>query len=415
LLPLVVPKVMEFKDFAETTAFNEIARIISALSVADERIVEELKVTGNGRVPKKYKRKRIINLVAEDGLPIGLNISLTKFADAISVRAWEKVARMNWRPFDEARKFVRKLGLKGQTDWVEYCSSGQRPADIPAAPETVYTDWIDWGDWLGTGRTRRKRSFEDARAFARSLKLKSVAEWQRYCSSGKKPNDIPRKPFQAYAKRGWISWGDWLGTGTIASRLFKYLSFEKARTFVRSLGLGSQKEWLAYCRSGKKPVDIPQSPWKAYPDKWIDLFDWLGNGQARRNQKAFRPFEIARAFVRRLGIKTIKEWLAYCESGKKPHDIPKWPSGPYAKDWIDWADWLGSNQIQARGKWRPFKEARVFVRSLGLKSNQEWRVYLRSRKKPNDIPANPPRPYRKDWISWQDWLGTDDISLKQAA
>jgi len=184
---------------------------------------------------------------------------------------------------------------------------------------------------------------------------------------------------------------------------------------VRKLGLKSQKEWLKYCRSGEKPVDIPQSPWNVYPDDWIDLFDWLGGSQARRNPEAYRPFKDARAFARRLGIKTIKRWAAYCESGKKPNDIPKWPSGPYAKDWIDWADWLGSNQVQARGKWRPFKEARAFVRSLGLKSNQEWRAYLRSGRKPYDIPANPPRPYRKDWISWQDWFGTDDISLKQAA
>ena len=39
---------------------------------------------------------------------------------------------------------------------------------------------------------------------------------------------------------------------------------------MRKLGLKSQKEWLKYCRSGEKPVDIPQSPWNVYPDDWID-------------------------------------------------------------------------------------------------------------------------------------------------
>src|SRR5262249_26921293 len=41
LLPLVVPENMTFKHFAETSAFNEVARIISALSIADTRIVDE--------------------------------------------------------------------------------------------------------------------------------------------------------------------------------------------------------------------------------------------------------------------------------------------------------------------------------------------------------------------------------------
>src|SRR5437867_205323 len=37
--------------------------------------------------------------------------------------------------------------------------------------------------------------------------------------------------------------------------------FEEARAFVHSLGLESEFEWRAYCKSGKKPEDIPASPW----------------------------------------------------------------------------------------------------------------------------------------------------------
>ena len=47
--------------------------------------------------------------------------------------------------------------------------------------------------------------------------------------------------------------GDWLGTGTVARRLRQYRSFKEARAFVRSLGLKSEAEWCAYCKSGKKP------------------------------------------------------------------------------------------------------------------------------------------------------------------
>ena len=54
--------------------------------------------------------------------------------------------------------------------------------------------------------------------------------------------------------------GDWLGTGTVATHLRQYRSFKEARAFVRGLGLKSEAEWRDYCKSGKKPDDIPANP-----------------------------------------------------------------------------------------------------------------------------------------------------------
>jgi hypothetical protein len=46
--------------------------------------------------------------------------------------------RGNWRSFEEAREFVRTLGLKGQEEWKLYYRSGQKPHDIPSTPWMVY-------------------------------------------------------------------------------------------------------------------------------------------------------------------------------------------------------------------------------------------------------------------------------------
>jgi hypothetical protein len=55
-----------------------------------------------------------------------------------------------WRPFEEAREFVRGLGLKGWQEWKTYSKSGQRPDDIPGQPDKVYKgEWLGMGDWLG--------------------------------------------------------------------------------------------------------------------------------------------------------------------------------------------------------------------------------------------------------------------------
>jgi len=46
-----------------------------------------------------------------------------------------------YRSFNEAKKFVRSLGLKNQKEWRDYCNSGQKPEDIPTSPEKVYSEW----------------------------------------------------------------------------------------------------------------------------------------------------------------------------------------------------------------------------------------------------------------------------------
>ena len=46
----------------------------------------------------------------------------------------------------------------------------------------------------------------------------------------------------------------------------KFRDFESAREFARKLNLKGQREWFEYCKSGKKPVDIPSQPWKVYKE-----------------------------------------------------------------------------------------------------------------------------------------------------
>ena len=137
--------------------------------------------------------------------------------------------KKKFRPFKKARKFVRALGLKSHKEWRDYCMGelagmAPKPEDIPAGPNKTYKDrgWKDWGDWLGTGTiapfNREYRPFEEAREFARTLKLRSSIEWREYCKGeleGRvpKPEDIPASPRNTYKDHGWQGFRDWLGTG----------------------------------------------------------------------------------------------------------------------------------------------------------------------------------------------------------
>lgn len=256
--------------------------------------------------------------------------------------AWfaEIVARprgAGFLPFEEARSFVRSLGLKTYTEWEAYRPS--KPTNIPALPQQIYKDagWVNMGDWLGTGHTRERLPFEEARAFVHSLHLKGWDYWRAYCKSGKKPANIPASPHKKYKDTGWVGFGDWVGTGRKASAGF--LSFEKARAFVRNLGLTN---WTDYCKSGKRPRRIPSNPSRVYKGKgWINWSDWLGCTRQHLPWKKVLPFEEARAFVRSLKL-TSHEWRAYCKSGKEPFNIPSAPNVCYKDNWVSWRDWVGT-------------------------------------------------------------------------
>jgi hypothetical protein len=275
--------------------------------------------------------------------------------------------RGGWQPFKKARAFVRRLGFRSHMEWREYCGSGRKPKDVPSNPDRVYaqTGWISWGDWLGTGsvatRLRKHLSFAKARAFVRRLDLNSFAEWREYCKSGTKPKSIPAQPDRTYADAGWSGWGDWLGTKTVATRLRKHRSFTEARTFVRSLGLKSQKGWREYIKSRTKPVDIPRAPDHVYAGAgWVGYGDWLGTGTVAPRLRQYQPFKKARAFARSLGLKSQAEWIHYCKTDKKPHDVPAYPGQTYAQTgWAGMGDWLGTGRVAAPR--RRESEARTVV------------------------------------------------------
>ena len=200
--------------------------------------------------------------------------------------------------FNKARAFVSSLELKNREEWVMYCKgeiSGlqPKPKDIPKAPALTYKGkgWQGWGDWLGTGAIanfdRKYWPFKKARAFVHLLKLNSNADWRRYCKGEMlelppKPKNIPVAADVIYRDEGWQGWGDWFGTGIIATQVRSYLSFKEARAFAHSLNLKRTADWAKYCKGeipGRrpKPENIPSDPARTYADKgWISWPDWLG-------------------------------------------------------------------------------------------------------------------------------------------
>ena len=160
----------------------------------------------------------------------------------------------------------------------------------------------------------------------------------------KKPSDIPSNPDKAYKNKGWIDWGDWVGTGRVANKKKEYWTFEEARAFVHSLGLKSVSEWKEYYKS-HKPAHLPHTPSRQYKNKgWISWPDWLGTDTVAPQNKQYRSFKEAKEFVHELGLASQSEWFEYTRFGSLPPDIPIAPhlSRQYKNEWKGWGDWLGT-------------------------------------------------------------------------
>jgi superfamily II DNA or RNA helicase len=255
--------------------------------------------------------------------------------------------------------------------------------------------------------------FEEARRFVHNLHLNNFLEWREYCKSTNRRNDIPSSPEVVYRTNGWRSWGDWLGTGRKSPFKGKFMPFQEARRYIHSLHLKSQTQWNLYCKSGKRPRNIPSSPSRTYCEEWKGWGDWLGTGIIANQNKEYYSFVQARKLVHSLGLKSRTEWRKFVKSSEKPENLPSNPARTYKQHWKGFGDWLGTGTVAVfNRKFRPFEEARKFARSLALKSQTEWAEYCKLNKLPAEIPTSPRRTYSSKWKGWGDWLGTGRIALQ---
>jgi len=277
--------------------------------------------------------------------------------------------QMEFRSFDEARIFVRELGLNSSTEWIAYCKGDypkltKKPDDIPHSVARHYQDsgWVSYKDFLMDEAKQVSYSkflpYDQAKAFVNKLGLKNVMQWQRYLKGQfpelpPKPKNIPSNPTSIYQGEGWVGMGDWLDNGAFPYANKDYRSFKEARLFVRSLGLITSQEWVAYCQGElenlpEKPIDIPANVVKQYEKKgWKGFKDFLDTKKNRGILKESLVYGEARKVARTVGIEEAAEWLDYCKGklkkkyGIKPKNIPVHPEVVYLRDgWKGMKDWL---------------------------------------------------------------------------
>lgn len=382
--------------------------------------------------------------------------------------------------FEESRQFAQKLNLKSKDQWFNWHKEN-KPKDIPASVSLVYKNrgWISWGDFLGTGReadqykTQHYLSYKDAKVYLSTLNFKSEEEFLNWCKTDKKPIFIPHKARRYYANRGWISMGDFLSNGNTHAK--EWLPYEDAQKFVQSQNLCSQREYQSWCKSDKRPLNIPTHPTETYIKEWTCWGDFLGykpktshgekiisfflqsNNIDYKRQYTFKdcrmtnplPFDVAIFVNDKLvacieyqgvqhylsvpyygGDKALKEnqikdriKREYCESNNiqlliisyQQHDKIEDLTQQFLSTILNKSNLniFGRELIEFNPDWLSFEDAKKSIKYLNLTQKQFVKLGVNGR--PNGMPSFPPQAYKdKGWISWGDFLGTGRIQSAKA-
>ena len=121
------------------------------------------------------------------------------------------------------------------------------------------------------------RSFEDAKKYVQKLKIGSVKEWEEHYETGKLPDDIPRAPEGVY-KKEWKGWGDFTGSGRLSpkeqSKLWLPIEEAKivARDIAKKLGIKTKEEWITAYRNGQLPKNLPVNLANVYDPTYKERF-----------------------------------------------------------------------------------------------------------------------------------------------
>ena len=402
LIPLIIPENENATEAAKDTAFEEIVATIRALATQDTRIIEYLRAISSGTIPKGGSPVDGITKIN-----VLTKVNEEEFNKSIQLKVWDRVAFGNWKPYEEVKKYAQSLKLKTSKEWYEHKKSSNVPIDVPYDVAQVYAKQFEgWGKFLGTGFVafylRNYRSYEEAKKYAQSLKLKNHIEWKQYCKSKNFPKNIPFTPDGVYKKQ-FEGWGKFLGTGFVQFNKRKYLTYNKAKKYAQSLKLKGSIEWWSHTKSSNFPKDIPKAPRSVYAKQFEGWSEFLG-------YKSWISYEKATEYVQSLKLTNQKEWLSYTKSKNFPKDIPKAPDKFY-KEFKSIGDFLGTESVATYlRKYRSYKEAKKYAQSLKFENGKDWFKYSKSKNFPKDIPANPNRVYKNEFKGMGDFLGTGVVA-----
>jgi hypothetical protein len=316
----------------------------------------------------------------------------------------------------------KRLNKTKKHRWINKILNDGKELEIVVLEKVRYDDWqikeIFWINKFknndltnhtkgGCGGTTKKyllSYFEVKNWVEENLSnIKSQTQWNKIKKD--LPFFIPKKPNVVYEKNGWVNWADFLNSNNISNKLKKFISYDEAKIWLKNnLNIKNQNDWSYSTKNNLIPEFIPKSPEHVYKNSgWINWADFLNSNNISpviKNKNYLSLYDLKKIAIDN-NIKSKKGWVDYVKSLNN-EKIPQSPQKTYKnKGWVSWLDFLSKPEK----KFMSFNEAKLVVFNLKIKNNKEWRDKIKDKTILNNIPTNPDKFYKNEWISWDDWLG----------
>lgn len=226
------------------------------------------------------------------------------------------------------------------------------------------------------------------------LEIYTNSAWNEYYKTNISEYSLPypKSPLDQYSGFAWetVNWRQKIDTK---------LCYDHTAFVAREFGIASQREWARFIKDVSAKIDFPVPTnvpiYYKSRDKWIDWSSFLNtekySAQIRHDQ--FVSYKDAVSLLKTLDIKTASDYRELVKSGITGSQLPSNPNVAY-KEWKSWNEFLAP-------KYLSYKLAQKKVKEMNISTRKEFQD-----NRPAGIPSAPFTYYKKEWTSWQHFLGT---------
>ena len=168
-------------------------------------------------------------------------------------------------------------------EWFKFTKSKNFPKDIPLSVHWVYKKQFEgFNAFLGNNY----KTYDEAKKYAQSLKLKGQKEWFNFSKTKNFPIDIPKRPDNVY--KDFEGYTVFLNTKILRPSLGEVTNkskshYIKVKKFALSLNLKTKKEWHDYVVKNKIPIFVPRQVFIYFKKRnlWESWGKFLGTGNIK--------------------------------------------------------------------------------------------------------------------------------------
>ena len=186
-------------------------------------------------------------------------------------------------------------------------------------------------------------TYEECKKIVKKLNIESKNDW--FNNIDEIPEEIPKYSRQKYLNNGWVSWGDFLGTGRICDNYVDYFSYDEAKKIIKKFSIKKVVDYKNMAKNGEIPKKIPNRPERYYKNRgWCGWSDFLGVDIIANQNKVFYDLKTFKEKIKEMGIKTMTNYRKYCLSEYRDDKMPTNPLIVYRREQrgVSWVDIINS-------------------------------------------------------------------------